>query len=352
MKIAIITIVDYFNHGNRLQNYALQEKIKEIYPDAEIDTLGVFAKRGLYSLIKFSMLFKFLPVIKRIKRAKELTINTQSLIHMDKLSKKNLSKFSNYDAFVIGSDQVWNPTFLDYPSLMFALFADIEHCMSYSASFGVVSIPKGKLLTYKNGLNHLKYISVRENEASKLVDEILGSEKNTPVVLDPTLLLKKEDWLKYRVKFDKKPEKYILTYFVAPKSWQKKYVKNLSKKTGFKVVNCNNFFDKCFCNTCAEFVDLILDAEVVCTNSFHGHAMSIVLQKPFISFSSKKKTNSRISSLLKNLDLENRQSNKLKDEDLFRLDYEPVNKRLDAEREKSFNFLKNSLDSIIGNKQK
>ena len=243
-----------------------------------------------------------------------------------------------------------NPGFVENPNLKFALFADGDKCMAYSASFGVSNIKKNKVEVFKKGLNHTKYISVREFRGKDLVKELV--DKDAQVVLDPTLLLKKYEWQEYAKHVENLPEKYLLTYgFNLPKAFRE-YVDNVAKKYGLEVVNINKFSNKFTTSTAQEFIDILLNASLICTNSFHGHDLSIALEKPFVSFPPKKSYDSRVSSILKIAGLEGRNYQQLKDEDLFRLDYEPVNKRLDAEREKSFNFLKNSLDSIIGNKQK
>ena len=343
MKVAIVTLIDYYNQGNRLQNYALQEKIKEL--GHEVDTLGVFALRGLYGAVEFSMHIFFTPLYKRMKKNKILSNQTQKLIAVDNYSKKKLNELGKkYDAVVIGSDQVWNPQYLDYPYVLFGFFADKEKCMSYAGSFGVSKIAKNRFKQYKKGLGHIPYISVRENEGSALVKEIVG--ENAPVVLDPTLLLTKEEWMKYAKPYPNKPKKYLLTYSLMPKKKVNRYIKKLQKETGLEVVNLNRGRDKHFIHTSAEFIDLFLNAEVIVTNSFHGHAMSIALEKPFISFISKKSTSSRVYSLLKNLGLENRTSDKIKKEEYFTLDYTDVNKKLAKKREESLAFLKKSLESI------
>ena len=345
MKVAIVTLIDYYNQGNRLQNYALQEKIKEL--GHEVDTIGVFALRGLGGAVEFGMHVFFTPLYKRMKRNKILSNSMQNLILVENYTKKKLDELGEkYDAVVIGSDQVWNPGFLDYPYVLFGLFADKKKCMSYAASFGVSKIAKNRHNQYKKGLEHIPYISVRENEARTLVNEVLEKEVNVPVVLDPTLLLTKEDWQKYASPYPNKPKKYILTYSLMPKKKVNKYIKKLQKETGLEVVNLNKGRDKHFIHTSAEFIDLFLNAEVIVTNSFHGHAMSIALEKPFISFISKKSTSSRVGSLLKNLGLENRTSENIKPEEYFTLDYTEVNKKLAKMREESFAFLKNSLKSI------
>lgn len=351
MKIAIITIIDYTNFGNRLQNYALIKKIKEIYKNAEIDTVGGCSKHILSYLYPVISPFTFVPILKRKKRMIESCKRVGKTIGADFFSMKKLRKLGEeYDAFVMGSDQIWNPGFVENPNLKFALFADGDKCMAYSASFGVSNIKKNKVEVFKKGLNHTKYISVREFRGKELVKELV--DKDAQVVLDPTLLLKKYEWQEYAKHVENLPKKYLLTYgFNLPKVFRE-YVDNVAKKYGLEVVNINKFTSKFTTSTAQEFIDILLNASLICTNSFHGHALSIALEKPFVSFPPKKSYDSRVSSILKIAGLEGRNYQQLKDEDLFKLDYEPVNKRLDAEREKSFNFLKNSLDSIIGNKQK
>ena len=346
MKVAIVTIIEYFNHGNRLQNYALAEKIKSL--GYEVETLGVHAKRGFHAVITIARGMPFFKFVRRINNNIKLTKKSQIVHNLDYMTHKDMHKLSeNYDAVVIGSDQVWNPFFLDYPCVFFGMFAASKKCMSYSASFGISELPKNKLKTYEKGLSHIPYISVREDDGKKIIDDLFDGKKECKVVLDPTLLLTREEWLERAIPFDKKPkQKYILTYFVAPKAWQKKYVKKLAKETGRVVVNCNRNTDKCFCNTFLEYIDLLNNADLVCTNSFHGHALSIALNKPFISFASSYNRNSRISTLLRNTNLEDRNYQKVTKENCFTTDYSEANAKLNELREDSFEFLKDTLEKI------
>ncbi len=349
MKIAILTIIDFTNYGNRLQNYALQAKIKEIYKDAEVDTIGGCSKHILSYVYPIISPLTFVPILKRKK--KMIKNDNSKTINLDRYSKKKLSMLNDkYDAFVIGSDQIWNPGYVENPFVKFAMFADSEKCMAYSASFGVNEIKKKNVKAFIEGLNHIPYISTREIKGQELVKTLTG--KDVPVVLDPTLLLNKLDWQKYAKPVNGKPKSYILTYgFSLPKVFRE-YVDKVAKKYNLEVININKFSNKFTTVTAQEFIDIILNAKLVCTNSFHGHALSIALEKPFVSFSSKQVSNSRITSILKITGLENRNYKTLKEEDLFKLDYQGVNDRLNKEREKSMEFLKKSLESILNLQKK
>ncbi len=343
MKVAIVTIYDFFNHGNRLQNYALEQTI--IKMGHEVTTLAVSPKK-IYSLVMpLANIVPFVPVVERMKNSKK---HTKKFLHNVKIgcfsTKKLERKAKNFDAFVVGSDQVWNPKYMANKKISFLEFAEKEKCVAYAPSFGVEKLIEKFEDTFKNGLNHISHLSVRENEGAKIIENLCGEQ--APVVLDPTMLLTKEEWEKFAQPVKNKPEKYVLTYFLAPKKEYKQKVEEIAQKFGLKVVNINKSFDKFFKTNPSEFVDLISSAELVCTNSFHGHAMSIALEKPFVSFMPFKSTKSRIATLLKMTGLEDRNFKTLEDENLFKLDFSAVKEKVSAEREKSLKFLTDAFAQV------
>ena len=345
MKVAIVTIYDFYNHGNRLQNYALEQSVIKLGND--VTTLAITPKKSYAIFMPLARLVSFVPTMRRIYTSRKLNKECFHNIIIDKFSKKDLKQQNDkFDAFVLGSDQVWNPKCIAYEDISFLKFADKDKCATYAPSFGVSTISSDLDKMFKNGLNHIKYFSVRENEGKRIIEKYCGNVDVTQV-LDPTFLLTKKEWLEFAKPVKNKPKDYILTYFLVSKKEYRSKVREIAKKHHLKVVNINSPFCKYASKDPAEFVDLIEGAKLVCTDSFHGHAMSINMQKPFVSFISFKKTKSRISNLLQLTGIGNsRNYENLKDERLFDMDYTTINEKLNVEREKSLDYLRNTLNDI------
>ncbi len=345
MKVGIVTIYDFFNHGNRLQNYALEQTLIKL--GHEVTTLAITPKKVYAYVLPVASFLPCIPVISRMNKSKKHTKKYLHNVIINNFSKKRLQKLDDeFDAFIIGSDQVWNPKYMANKFVSFLKFAGKEKCVAYAPSFGVDKLPKNLEKEFSEGLSHIKYLSVRENEGKDIIEKQIGGVGNAELVVDPTFLLEKKDWEKFAEPVKNKPKDYILTYFLAPKKEYKQKVKEIEEKYNLEVVNMNSSFDKFYKANPSQFVDLLLGAKLVCTNSFHGHAMSIILERPFVSFLSFKSTKSRIKTLLKMTGLEDRNWEKLQEKDYFALDYADVREKIKQEREKSFSFLENALNSI------
>ena len=228
--------------------------------------------------------------------------------------------------------------------------------ISYASSFGVSYIEEKQRGFYYEHLSKFSAISVREKNAVELVKELSGKEATW--VLDPTLLLNKEDWMKvasypYEIK-----NKYILVYELIPSPYIKDLAKTLSKEKGLVIVRlCKNTAPETkekgiICITDAgpaEFIGLFANAEMVITNSFHGTAFSINFSKDFYTIAPQRKhNNSRQKSLLELFNLENRFIPENTPFNLIsteQIDYDSIGDILDEERAKSFNFLKHSINN-------
>ena len=222
-KIGIITSISKGNYGNKLQNYALLKTLKDL--GYEVETVN----RKKEDKVKL-IFYKLKTLIRDI-----LKINYRSGICrreniFRKFDKKylNISRYwthenhyksginEEFDYFVCGSDQIWNPmydTCLADMEGATAYFAPSEKRIAYAASFGVGELPKKYMNMFKELLKDMKKISVREESGARIIRDILNV--NVSVVLDPTLLLSKEEWCNFQNKPNVElPEKYIATYFI------------------------------------------------------------------------------------------------------------------------------------------
>lgn len=335
-KIAIITIYDQNNYGNRLQNYAVQEILRK--RKFEVETLRNinivndinYLEYGLSSSIQRRKCFEDFD--KNIKLSKDI------IYHHD--IPKDLGKM--YDYFIIGSDQIWNYDFQDrFTSFVFAPFTEKDKRISLSASFGTDYIPKENIEQYKE-LNNLKAISVREDVGKEIVKQITNRE-DVEVLIDPTMMLEPKEW--YNVM--KKPEiytnkKYILKYFLGTVSKeQEKEIQRIADKYDCDIVDVMD--EKSFYNIGpGEILYLLNNTFFVVTDSFHSCVFSVLFNKPFVVFERKNASinmNSRIDTFLSKFKLNDRIS-KCKIEDyLLEIDYTDTYKILQDEKQKYENFM-------------
>lgn len=275
---------------------------------------------------------------------------------------KSLSEMADakYSDVIVGSDQLWLPVNVvsDYYTLNWV--SDNINKISYATSFGISKIPDKYADEYKKFLSRINYLSVREESGKKICDEYGISSK---VVCDPTILLTKEEWEQEAVQERIIPDKYILCYFLGSNIEHRKFAEKLREKTGYKIVSLNHADEYVkYSDTFAditpydigprEWINLIKNAEYVCTDSFHGTVFSLLFNKTFFDFrryseSNKMSTNSRIDSLL---DLAGIDKNRILtgNEDVdtvikYKINYNKVNKNIDKIRQESKKWLLSSI---------
>ena len=262
----------------------------------------------------------------------------------------------DYDVFVTGSDQVWNPSAQSSIEPYFLTFApEGAKKISYAASFGVSEIGLNLQERYKKYLSKYDYISVRERNACDIVKQLV--DKDAEWVLDPTLLLNKDEWLKVAKQYVNIPERSVLVYTLFDSPAIFNLAKRIAHEKGISVLRITkrayfvsridgirNISDA----GPAEFISLIAGADYVVTDSFHGTAFSVNLGIPFsVVVSSKKKNNSRMVSLL---DVVGLGKHLITDDcDIESVEYEVsidikvVNQTVEAARNKSIDFLKKAI---------
>ena len=247
-KIGILTFHRAENYGAVLQAYALQEKLsKDAMPAEFID----YRNENIEAPYKFfyikgksikgkikTIISDFMFLTRNLKRKKAFTEFYNKNIKMSESFSKVEEFKDNYDLYITGSDQVWNSSIVgelsDVYTLNFKTEKDSKK-ISYAASIGNSFIEENQKEIYKKKISKIDAISVREEEAKKALNSIIDNK--IEVVLDPTLLLTKEDWIKEVKNCININEKYILAYVITPDEEYLKIVNLLSEKTGLKVVH-------------------------------------------------------------------------------------------------------------------
>ena len=363
-KIAIITLNGYHNYGNRLQNYAMQEVLKDL--GFTVETLVINLDQN-NNLKQYNLIDKLKNITLDKIYNKILTYTRKDIINKrEQVFKKFTNEFivekkydfvnndvlseirDEYDHFIIGSDQVWNPIYINKLPIYFLTFIPKNKKISYAASFGVNKIPAEYLDKYSHYLQNINRISVREETGANIVKELTG--RHTPVLVDPTMLLTKEKWLSISKEDNNKPkEKYLLTYFLGDVSYEyKKTIRRIAKEKNLKIVHLASIkAHKNYIAGPSEFIDYINSASVLCTDSFHGCVFSILMKTPFIVFEriGSQSMYSRIDTLLSKFRLEFRKAEYIQTNDqIFECDYSHIPSILQNEREKAFDYLKEALN--------
>lgn len=319
MKIALITIHRTVNYGAVLQAYATKEVLSQYGEVSMIDYDNRFLAHHI-DLLRFEPTvhgaLKLAHDLLRLPYRISAIAKFRHFIHMNfnltpRLTAEELmdGKAGVFDVYVCGSDQIWNPEIVSADKtidpIFFLAFAPKEaKKLSYASSIGHHHYTDEEKRQVKELLKDFAMITTRESDGVKKLSEILPG-KEIHHVLDPTLLLSKEEWLKaLDIKLKEPKEKYILVYSVPRTMLIRKAVEYYSKKLGLKVVAIDQMLfpltkvDK-HVRTAGpkEFVQLFANAEFVITDSFHGTCFAVNFGKPFVSVSPGKSAN-RIENLL------------------------------------------------------
>ena len=196
-----------------------------------------------------------------------------------------------YDVILSGSDQIWNPKIFPdgrFDPVFFGAFSR-KRKIAYAPSFGIPRIPEEMEAELREYLAAFTHISARENQGQTIISDIAGQD--VPVVLDPTLLLDREQWgAMANTPEDYPTGGYILCYCISKPGALAPYIRRLAEETGLPVVQLCGIRQKVHPNArCildagpAEFLSLFKHAAYVCTNSFHGTVFSVQFQKPFFT---------------------------------------------------------------------
>lgn len=353
MKVGILTFhwANNRNFGASLQSYACKELFNKILNTNNTEIINYnptnfnIIKKGYHFLIGSSFSEynnKFLKLTKEIKSIGEL---------------KELN--NQFDIFVVGSDQVWRGIwFLENKEHYFFDFVNEDKKkIAYAASFGVEYWEGTPKLTEKIKplIKKFNHISVREKSGIDICKNIFDVKAEW--VLDPTLMLKKEDYQSILDEWtDKKhlKEKYIAYGLLKDDKNLQNFCEKLSKKLNFqiKVIKGNTFNilgkNITLFNKVSQWLTYLKDSEFVITDSFHCTVFSLIFHKKFIVFPNKGGGVARLKSLLSMLGLEERfivDINSCNIEKIIdkEIDYKEIDKRLKKEKEKSFDFLKKAL---------
>ena len=366
-RVAIVTWFHYINYGTALQVFAEKNYIEkkgylvevvqyypEIPPMYYKSKLNEYLARGKNKLYKLTHSRKIIDTYGQevfqsfINENLPLTERVETAADFEALNDK-------FDCFVCGSDQIWSPLNFD-PHYFLDFVTDPSKMIAYAPSLGVSQIDRpGDDKKIAELTNRFKYLSVREKTGAELIRKLNGREAR--VVLDPTFLLYKDDWDRL-VPGEAEGQPYVLAYFLRENKKYWKAVNEVAKKLQLEIKVIPVFEDDLKMSGARtgagpdDFVRLIRGASFICTDSFHGMAFAVNFNKQFLPFQrfasgAKDSQNSRVYDFLDSVGLKDRiYDGGRVDKYLKKIEYKPVNEKLEVLRRKSKEYLDGALEEI------
>lgn len=319
MKIGIITRHNALNPGAILQAYALQTYIERLGHQVEFIDYRIRREKNIRDFIGKSLLktINKWEILFYEFKYRNFALYNQSLLKIGRKKYSSLDQLQfsppKSDVYIAGSDQIWNvgPNYKKFEPYFLNFGAPNSIRISFAASLGEVNIPKEVENKIKKQLLSFQKIGVREKSGVEYLKQLLYGKKEIFHTYDPTFLLSSNEYLKL-IKQDIDQVTYkncIVTYILSQYSIQQleilNYIKNKlsstilnlrNPNTGIKLKGAKNIIVNPL-----QWIKYIYSSNFVICSSFHAVAFSIIFHKPFIAIIPK--TNSRITSLLEDLNL-------------------------------------------------
>jgi coenzyme F420-reducing hydrogenase beta subunit len=379
-KTGLLTWFTYNNYGTVLQLYALNKIISGLgFKNEIINYIPKAAyKEALIVRIKKHTLFTAIQIRRKIREKIYKKHRAGTIQRDEKFDAFRAREFvfsrecgtaselfqmnGKYDGFICGSDQIWSPLCFDERYFL-DFVTDARKLIAYGPSIGVKNIANGDIAgKMKTLIGRFAHLSVREESGKEIIDKL--GRKDSELVLDPALLLEKQEW---DTLLDKYPGSgpdgdYILCYFLGDNERHWRSVRKFAVHTGLPV-KVIPVFSKDYCRPYeimtkagpADFLRLVKTARYICTDSFHGTIFSIIYEKQFFIFArfadhDPENQNTRIENLLRLVSMENRlvsgEKSMLTNMNEI-IDFKPVKRRIAIEKEKSTEYLDNALHSVM-----
>ncbi len=373
MRIGVLTLPLHNNFGGILQAYALQKVLKDfghnvvLIDKSRYVSLGpwykrypIYIKRGINRFI-FGKNIIVKADVEQNRFLKTIAKYTEPFIekHIRRVYTKDFSNIRerDFDVLIVGSDQVWRPQYffskIENAYLEFAKEWRIKR-IAYAASFGTEEWEYTEEQTNNNAalLTKFNVVSVRESSAVQLCNDNFGVKAEQ--VLDPTMLLCKEDYIELFKDYNAAQSDGNLFCYILDEGEEKKSIIDcVAKEKGLKPFYVNSRYEDLDApleeriqQPIEKWLRAFFDAEFVITDSFHACVFSIIFNKPFIVYGNRERGLARFNSLLSIFGLEERIVS-TKEEATKAIskpiNWEKVNESHRQWKEKSMSFLVNNL---------
>lgn len=363
--VTVITLQNIRNYGSALQALATQKIFESL--GCHADFFDYNRKDNATPYIRIVTWTQNMNIIKKViyaillyptflvqnKKFKRFIKNNLNIIPGECHSVKDFEKIKlNSDIYCTGSDQTWNSGWNKglLPEMFLSFVPDEKKKIAYSASFGKSKLDEWEKEETKKLLQRYKAISVRENSGVEIINDLGIS--GAVHVLDPTLQLNRETWIQLAGERKFKQE-YVLVYQLNTNPQFDAYAKEYAKRKELKLLRFCTRFDQflkpgkaLLIPEVTDFINYILYADTVITDSFHATAFSINLNTNFISIYPSQ-YNSRLASILELTNLTERHLTSYNDYSFVenkQIDFTEANMILQKERESGIEFLKNAIE--------
>lgn len=382
MKIGLCLKYEQVNYGSKLQALATLRLMEELGHECKVIHYG---KAGLWFKIKalpriFDATFrqdkiedwsrnnalKKHPKLAPMFEQRKEMFRQYDAKYFDKYEVKgmyfrDIQKIAKqFDAVVTCSDQLWSPAGLGTNFYNLNFVPDYVRKISLASSFGVSKIPWYQKKATAKYLKRIEFVSCRENRGAEIVKELTG--RDVPVLMDPVFAFNKEQWNKLVPVKQIYKSPYIFCYFLGSNIAYREAVKEFAKNKKMKIVFLKFLdqyveYDERFGDITPfdidphSFLNILRGAEYVFTDSFHGCAFSILMQKKFVIFNryaitSRSSKNSRIDTVCSNLGLDSRRVTEKTDLEAVmneKIAWDKVIENTKVYRERMWNYIKEAL---------
>lgn len=363
MKIKTITCHEVYNHGATLQEYGLLYYLNSLGHDAEVLHYKPPYLSGHFNLKAVGNPKFDKPILKQLYILAKLPGRLKSLkrkIIFDAFHQKHIptaprlytnnqelkNNLPEADAFICGSDQIWNSFFQNGkdPAFYLNFVPDEKLKISYAASFAIDELEESVKPLVKENVARFDAVGVRETSGVQILND-LGIH-TAQQVLDPVFLLNKEHWATFTFPIK---ENYVFVYDFDSNPLIKEIALHLKKEKGFAIYTVNSNVDYADKNFYLEgpetFLSLVSQSKMNITNSFHSVAFSLIFEQQLIVVNRSEKINTRMSDLLALFNLDDYLISEFQQFDFRKtVDYKIVNLFMKVKIDQSKHFLNQSLN--------
>ena len=354
MKVGILTVNRAINVGAVLQCYALQEVLKSLghdvwvinyrQPEVEKSNRPKYSFANLMKLLFHGHLRSvyYYPRVIKNQKIKNSFFDSFLLnyLHCTPICDSN-SIPTDFDVYVIGSDQVWNRfIFHRQDPIFWGHFhrKDSARLVSYAASTSIESINKTDKTFIEDSLKSFSLISVRERQVANYINDNFTIPVKAELTIDPTLMATPNIWNNFVSDFVPS-EPYVFVYAARTYRQNPSLVKKRSMEIAMKL-GCQIVYMSYTKFSPVDYVALIRNSKAVITSSFHGVAFSLIFNKQLFALLYGDEQDYRYRDLLESLGASDRLFNIEDDIPIRTQDYTIVNKNINSKKEKSVNFLR------------
>ena len=374
MKIALVVFPIHASHGCILQTYALYTRLKEMGHDVTIvnrlstpiNTIGSLRralsniKRRLNSSYSGPIFYRGLypkAIMKNLQPFVDAHMGNDMVTIYSREEAVTLASRQSFDAFVVGSDQVWRPKNVPDVCHYYLDFVPMNSPVkrvAYAPSFGTGEweYNEEQYKICKKLIALFDAISVREDSGVELCKKYFGVDSKH--VLDPTMLLSKADYLRVLEDKDIRKEKILSYYYLDESEEKMAFMNSIANSLGLKshrvntkTENRNAKLKERIAPSIEEWLGSFAKSEFVIVDSFHAMVFTILFNVPFIVVANAARGMARFTSLLDLLGLSDRLVKDVTKDSLplltQHIDWERVNSTLDKERKCCLEFLKAAL---------